>query len=281
MKQLFYIEREELQSAERKVLSLCIGKKYFSFAITNFHDNNLYSLGYFTNDAINDLFLAELFSKYVILSDQFSKVLAVFDFPESVLVTSSEHQNNPELLLETMYGNCFNTHTFSDSLNEWQMNNIYSVPGNLFNWIRNKFPSLTYSHIYSAFLRVYSKSVRSVITDENDGCLLLDFKSEDFSVIALKSKKILLAQTYAYSTPGDVLFHLLKICRHFSLSQEKAKLLLSGLIEKRSALLHEISQFFLNVEFRDASDWANIISTEKDHQPHYFTSLNDLAKCAS
>jgi hypothetical protein len=281
LKQLFYLERKELQSDEQKLLSMCIGKKYFSFAITSLPDNNLCSLGYFTNDFINDLFLRELFSKHAKLNDQFSQVLAIFDQPESVLVPASIHQNNTGLLAESIHGRNLDARPLSDSLHEWELNNIYFVPGNPFNWLKNKFPSLSYTHIYNSLLRSHAKAMNSATNDDTNGCFLIDFKSEDFSVIALRGENILLAQTYSYSTPADVIFHLLKICRHFSLSQQKVRLLLSGLVGKQSALLHDLSQFFLHMDFKEASDWATVISTDTDNQPHYFATLNDLSKCAS
>jgi hypothetical protein len=65
------------------------------------------------------------------------------------------------------------------------------------------------------------------------------------------------------------------------LSQSEIKLFIAGLIEKQADLYKEIYRFFLHVIFRDAPDWGHIISAKYEYPAHYFTSLNDLARCAS
>ena len=98
-----------------------------------------------------------------------------------------------------------------------------------------------------------------------------------YNVYAARQDILLLSQYYPYSTPGDVVYYLLKICHQFSLPQQEVQLQLSGLIEKQSALYKELYQYFIKIDFRDAS-W-NIPDSE--YPNHFFTSLNDLAQCVS
>ena len=90
-----------------------------------------------------------------------------------------------------------------------------------------------------------------------------------------------MAQTYYYLKPEDVIFNLLKTCNRFSFSQDDVLLKVSGLIERQSALFKELYQFFLRIEFRNAPDWGSISTGEVAYPAHYFTTLNDLAQCAS
>ena len=87
---------------------------------------------------------------------------------------------------------------------------------------------------------------------------------------------MLLAQTFQYKTPSDVVYYLIKACSQNSLSRKDVKVQLTGLIEKESFLYKELNQYFLNLEFRKAA-W----NSENEFPAHYFTSLNDLAKCVS
>src|SRR5678816_4790472 len=82
-----------------------------------------------------------------------------------------------------------------------------------------------------------------------NGKLIIDFKTDSFSVVVLKHNSILLAQIFAYSKPADILYWLLKICKEFSLPQNEVTLLISGLIDKRSAMYRDLDQYFLNIEF--------------------------------
>ena len=70
---------------------------------------------------------------------------------------------------------------------------------------------------------------------------------------------------------------ILKVCQENNLSQEQVKLSLSGLIEKQSVLFKELYQYFIHVEFRNAG-WQ---LPGNEYPAHFFTSLNDLARCAS
>ena len=108
------------------------------------------------------------------------------------------------------------------------------------------------------------------------GSMLIDFRKDDFTMVVTKGSEFLFAQTFDYSTPADVLYYLLKTCQQFSLSQQGLQLQLSGLIDKQSSLCNELYQYFINVEFREAN-W----NVSNKYPAHFFTSLNDLAKCAS
>jgi hypothetical protein len=91
-----------------------------------------------------------------------------------------------------------------------------------------------------------------------------------------KDSKLILAQSFPYSTPEDVVYYLLKACQQFSLSQKEVSVHLSGLIDKQSSLFKELYQYFIHPEFREAG-W----NSGSEFPAHFFTSLNDLAQCAS
>jgi Protein of unknown function (DUF3822) len=85
----------------------------------------------------------------------------------------------------------------------------------------------------------------------------------------------LLAQTYSYTAPEDIVYYLLRIVQQFALSAEEVTVILSGLIDKESALYKELYQYFLQIELRSVS-WNT-----GDYPAHFFSSLNDLARCES
>jgi hypothetical protein len=114
-----------------------------------------------------------------------------------------------------------------------------------------------------------------VIAATEEGNMYVDFRPDDFTVLLVKSSRLLLAQTYTYSTPEDVVYYLLKICAQLGLSQQELQLQVSGLIDSDSALYKELYQYFLNIEFRE-SGWQG-----NEYPAHFFTTLNDLARCAS
>jgi hypothetical protein len=110
--------------------------------------------------------------------------------------------------------------------------------------------------------------------------LLVNIHTDEFSFIAIKENKLLIAQTHLYASPEDICYYLLKTCHQFSLSQEQVLVSVSGLIEKESQLYRELYQFFIHVAFREPG-WTLPATGEHDYPAHFFTTLNDLARCAS
>ena len=281
LKQLFHIESRGAEN-EEQLLSLRLGEKHGCFAITDKTCNELYELAYcITEDPTlpagrqvaigwNENSLTDFFAAYPSMHQSFYQALIVYDFPQSILTPSLIYKpEESQVLLNTMNGALAGSHIISELISEWQMYNTYAVPGEVYKWVNQKFPAARSRHQYSL-------AVKKINAAGNEGILAIDFRQNDFTVIAGRQSRILLAQTFEYTTPDDVLYYLLKTCRQFSLLQKEVHLQLSGLIDKQSSLYKELHQYFVNIEFREAG-WK----TGSEYPAHFFTSLNDLAQCAS
>jgi hypothetical protein len=99
--------------------------------------------------------------------------------------------------------------------------------------------------------------------------------------VAVKDTSLLLAQIFSYQKAEDVLYWLLKICRQFSISQEQVILVLSGLIDKQSAVFKELYQYFLNIEFASIENDIQLSGEFEDYPVHFFSSIFKLASCVS
>ena len=271
MKQLFHIERKQDTETSQQVLSVRVGEKHCCFAVTDRSGDELYQLAYYAADKPDENPLSSIVDQHPELKSDFYKVLVSYDYPQSTLVPVQHYKHeDAALLLKSIYGLNGNASVISEPISEWQVNNIYSVPKDLHEWISRKFDIGKYWHQHT----LGAKNIKGA---DDAGHLLVDFRTEDFTVQAAAGGKLLLTQTFLYSTPEDVLYYLLKICQQFNLSQQLVQLSLSGLIDKQSALYKELYQYFIHIEFREAG-WVN---TDTEFPAHFFTSLNDLARCAS
>ncbi len=269
LKQLFHIENGNSESSQQ-VLSLRLGDKHTSFAITSKSGAELYQLAYCVLDEQNEKELSVFFAAYPSLSNSFYEIQVTYDFSQSVLISSKEYKlDDAALLLSTVGGNIGNANIISELIAEWQLYNIYAVPKEMQAQLLQKFPAARCRHHYSL-------AIKNLNASNEGGILTVDLGKDNFTLIAANGGKFLLAQTFDYTTPEDVLFYLLKASQQFSLSQQQVRLQLSGLIDKQSSLYNELHQYFKNVEFREAN-W----NIESEYPAHFFTSLNDLAKCAS
>ncbi|MBC7946613.1 MAG: DUF3822 family protein [Chitinophagaceae bacterium] len=271
-KQLFYIDNDGSEIPQ-PILSLCIGDNHVSFAVTDRPCSRLYYLAYYSVDDTSAEDLSSIWSDHTELHRSFDEVQVCFDHSRNIFVPVQHYSEaTAPALLDSIHGRNGTSTLMTEIVNEWQLVNVYAVPLKIQEWIQRKFPTSQCRHHFTL-------GIKRMPADHADR-LLVDIHTKEFSFIAIKENKLLLAQTHQYSSPADIVYYLLKACHQFSLSQEKAHLLVSGLVEKESQLYRELYQFFVHTELRKPT-W-DVPSTAGDECPsHFFTTLNDLARCAS
>ena len=248
-----------------------IGERHFSFAITDAKASQIHSLGYFTQPEMTAESLAKVYSDLPELRNGFQEVQVSYDHPASVLVPLSFYDADAaKTILRTMYGNIIGSSVISEPIDAWKLYNIYAVPNEVHDWVSRVYPVHKYRHNYTLSM--------GMIMNAPEDHILIDFSTHDFSLLLVKGGKLIVAQTMSYSSPEDILYYLLKACNQFSLSRDEIKLYISGLIEKESQLFRELYQYFLHTEFREPV-WQT--TETKKYPSHFFTSLNDLARCVS
>jgi hypothetical protein len=250
-----------------------MGQQHCSFAITDKTGDELNALAYYASEEINAETLASIYSQHPELHSSFHEVQLCYDHPASLLVPFEYHNpDNAKTLLNTIYGSNTGSSVISEAVDEWKLYTVYAVPSDVQEWLSRIFPGYKYRHHYSM-------AIKMMPPDSADH-LLIDFTPGEFSFIVLKENKILIAQTLTYTTPEDILYYLLKTCNQFSLSRGEVQLFISGMIEKESQLYRELYLYFLNVSFREPA-WRMPFDDDNEYPTHFFTSLNDLARCAS
>jgi hypothetical protein len=253
------------------VLFLHAGEKQLSFAIAGKGTSDLKELAYYTFPNIDSSVLSDFLNSYPVLKEQHYDIQVLFDSHSSHFIPAAGFQvGDAEGLLKTLSGITEGCRIVSEFIPDWQLYNCYAVNNFLWEWVHVIFPFAKYRHINTLLLKNTSAA-------SAEGCILVDFGTNSFSVLATAGSRLLLAKKADYNTPEDVLFVLLKICSEYKLSQAVVSLKLSGLIERQSALYKELYQYFIHIEFREAV-WH---TGGHEYPPHFFTLLNDLAPCVS
>ncbi len=272
VKQVYHIISRKKAESTQQVLSIRIGERHFGFAITSANADELYKLTWYTDTEMDELALMEIYWKHPELRLSYEHIFICYDYPQSVMIPLNQYkQEDAKLMLQTMFGISGRDAVVNEPVPGWQIFNVYAVPKEVYDWAYQQFPTSNYWHTYTIGIR------NSVVTDF-EGSLEVDFRSDDFSLVVTRGNKLLLTQTFPYSTPADFIYYLLDTCRQFSFSQETVRIYLSGLIDKESTLYMELHQYFLHVHFR-VSEWQIATDDSQLYPPHFFTSLNDLAKC--
>ena len=207
-----------------------------------------------------------------LLKERFNRVFVAFDSRESVLIPSSIYNSDDiQLHLQAIYGKDVQTSVVSESLPAWDLYNVYRLPSKLHNALQVKFISGNSWHLYSIML----KSLRT----GSSTSMVVDFKTDELTVVVLDGYKLLLAQTFSYETPEDILYHLLSVCQQLELSQQAVKVVLSGLIEKDSSIYRELYKYFIHLDFDGLYGQVKLAEELKVNPDHYYSSISKLAAC--
>ena len=275
MKPVFKIGNSGDLDASQADLLMEIGETHCCFAITNHADQMMVqSVYYAAEEHDTDDILKTVLQAHPELKRSFRQTAIGYYMRENILVPSKlYHFEETKKLLQALYEKDLNT-TISESVSEWQLYNTYNVPVSLHELLNRNFATGNFWHVYSIVLK-------NRIDPDEGGRLIADFKTDSFSVVVIKHQAILLAQIFAYSKPADILYWLLKICKEFSLSQNEVKLLISGLIDKRSAVYRDLDQYFLNIEFASIANGVRLSNPFHEYPVHFFSSLYKLAACVS
>jgi hypothetical protein len=208
------------------------------------------------------------------LNTRYYQAVIAYDANEAVQIPSIVYKyEEGQLHLDTVYGRDVHTTVVSENVPGWNLYNIYRLPTELQSAVSWKFLSGKFWNIYSVILKSLSS--------KNDDTIIVDFKTDEFCVVVLKNNRLLLAKTFSYLSPEDVLYYLLKCCQQFNLSQQTVKLFLSGLIEKDSAVYRELYKYFINLEFEALTGGIKLAGALTVHPDHYYSTISKLAACVS
>ena len=239
----------------------------------NYLSKELVEYGYYTSDKEDEDY-KKFFEETEVLNTRYYQAAIAYDSNETVQIPSAVYKyEDGQLHLDLVYGKAVHTTIISENVVGWNLYNVYRLPSSLQSAASWKFLSGKFWSMYSVML----KNSNAISGDS----MVVDFKTDEFTVVVVKQNKLLLAKTYAYSAPDDVLYHLLKACQQVGLTQQTVKLSLSGLIEKDSAVYRELYKYFMNVEFESLCGEVKISSELSDHPEHYYTSISKLAACVS
>ena len=252
-----------------------IGEKHICFGIINRENRQLKEAGYYISDQVELNLIEHLFEHHMELQATFNQTLISYHFPDSVFVPL-KYFNPVEAtsLLNTLVGKNASEMTLSEPVMEWELQNIYRVRKTLHNSLEKNFATGKYWHTYTVALK------NSLSVPEGPR-LWADFKPHEFTVLLIRDHVFQLAQIFPYTTPADVLYHLLKICSNFSVLQNEINIILSGLIEQQSALYEELHKYFLYIEFNAPNGAIRMDESFYDYPAHYFSPIYKLAACVS
>ena len=270
LKPFFHIKPQHEYNPANSVLLMIAGARYCSFAVMNYLSKELVEFAYYTTTE-DESDYKSFFEGVESLNNRYYQTAIGYDANESVQIPSAIYKyEDGQLNLDAAFGKSPHTTVVSENVPGWNFYNVYRLPSNLHSAISWKFLSAKSWNIYSVLLKDRTS---------NDETMIIDFKTDEFSLLVFKNSRLLLASTFLYSSPEDVLYHVLKCCQQLNLSQQTVRLSLSGLIERDSAVYRELYKYFIHLEFEPLSADVKLTESLNVHPEHYFSSISKLAAC--
>ena len=237
----------------------------------NYLSRELVEFGYYTTEE-DEPGYAKFFEENELMNSRYYQTAVAYDANESVQIPSAVYKyEDGQMHLDAVYGREVHQNIISENVPAFNLYNVYRMPANLQSTISRKFLSGKFWHFYTVVLKN--------ISSQQPQSMFVDFKRDEISVVVLKENKLLLAQTFSYAAPEDLLYNLLKCCQQLELSQQQVKVYLSGLIERDSAIYRELYKYFINLEFETLRSEIKLAEELKVHPEHYFSSISKLASC--
>lgn len=253
----------------------------FSYVLLNQRNMSPLTVKYFEVDPGKDHPLTEVLQEILqqeeLLHRPVKETLLVYNFPESSLVPEPlfSIDNNKEII-DTLHGNLQKGLVLSEKIPWWEFFNVYRISSDLHQLLQQQFSAGKYWHYYSLMLKSY-KMFDSV---DNQDCLKVIFYSDKMVVLAIRENKIHLMQTFQYQDAKDAIYNLLNVSHQMALDPEKIKLLVGGLIDRKSALSDELLKYFMHVIFEEIDESIKVTDELKELPLHYFSSILKMAVCA-
>lgn len=267
--QLFTYEPTEVVTTET-ILALQFGDRYASFALKDRQQGQLLALGYLRIANWGQPAFDQLMGMIDRWLTPQQGVEIAFDMENLSMLPVAGYE---EKKLQALHQSLFpfnNTAVFkTETMAEWQLQLGYTLPAILLQGCLSSFPGARVRHAFKLALDKAGQSGAA-------GKLLIDIGIDTFRVLLLKNNRLQLFQNYPYATPADVLYYILSVCEAQLVSPAEVSVVLTGLLEKDSALFKELWQYFAQIELREAEFMADDLPFPQ----HYFTTLNDLLLCA-
>lgn len=133
----------------------------------------------------------------------------------------------------------------ADKLINLAATNVYSIP-NVITTLFSEFDNINFSHFSSALIE--SALIK---TKENKAlsAIYIHVLENSFQVSIIKNQKLALYNSFIYQSSEDFIYYLLFVLDQQGINNEEASIILSGEIEKNSAIYSILHKYINELEF--------------------------------
>ncbi|WP_417855633.1 DUF3822 family protein [Xanthomarina gelatinilytica] len=232
-------------------LSIQVSLNGLSFCILNTDKKTISYLKHFEkNKKLSPFealdFLKHLFNTETALQSTFNKVHVIYVNELATIVPKPLFDEahladylkfNSKILKSDFIA--FDTLEINDSVS------VYVPYVNINNYIYDTFGAFTYSHFSSILI----DKILQIEKHEEDAKLYINVSKDHFEIVVTNKGKLILYNTFDYSTKEDFIYYILFTIEQLKLNPETIKLMLLGDIEKDSNLYKMLYKYIRHIHF--------------------------------
>ena len=258
-------------------LSIELSLNNFSFCIL---DINKLSYQYFKTEEFNSNSIKkstdniiEIINKNPTIQSEFSSLSVAYNGFPNTLIPSSIYDESYEEKVLNLNTKHFNN-ILRDNIHSQETKLIYSVPKQITSIIDSFFPQAKCNAQESILINQYSK------LQEIQEIAYIDICLNKVMITILKSGKLILNNSFNFSTKEDLLYYILFCFEQLKLSTESIRVKLFGEIKKNDENYNILYEYIRNISFGE--NVQNIIFPDKFRrlEKHQYYGLFSQVLCA-
>lgn len=267
----YYSAAKEADAAETDQLILEIGSSEIACLVKNGETQQitafeLFQLDKGSNDW-SDVFF-ELRTSSNIINCSFRQTDCYFNFEETVIMPEQKFSiTAAEDYLALLFGEKTGFEIKHDALaGKESMVNAYRVKKAIHEWIERHVILYQPHHIYSRILAdLFAKELP-------EGFFVkIQFYRKHFILTVFKEGKLQLIQTFHYTVPEDILYHVMNTIQQLHIGDTTSTLEISGMLDTESALYLQLTKLFTATSIESIDTDAVTAFTHQGYPLHYFT----------
>ena len=248
MHELITDQSFDLNRTNEYILSIQVSLDGFSFSVKQAKDNYPLIVSRTPATISSEKFIARRFREWVnteeILKQSYAEINIQYFTGNFTAIPVSfflhEKQNEIAALL---FKQEVTLQVVTSHPNHSEIKILFSIPVNLSSEIAEKFDSCKLVHPAMVLIEKCS-----TLFSEINGALLY-FTPENFLLLLYNGKNLVLANSYMYGHPNDIVYYLMAALNEFHIKPGSLKLVLSGEISKEDETEIMLMKYFNNLEF--------------------------------
>lgn len=247
-------------------LSLRVSLKGFSFCVVDSLENKIVASENIDFSAMSKSLTVEEFYElafldYPILSEGYDQVLVLHHNSLSTFV--------PKPLFDAEYIGSYlqyNTKVFEtdffafDDIPTYEMSHVYIPYVNINNFLIDQFGVFDYKHSNSVLV----SKVLDLSKNVDDKQIFAHVNKDTFEVVVVQNQKLLLFNSFDYTTKQDFIYYLLFVAEQLNLNPEIVKVSFLGEVTEESDVFQIAFKYIRHVSLLDVSFMSNASETRSD-----------------